>query len=82
MSTSVASGSTANSVTVTQHNDNLNGEPNSIEDNLNENFAKFDEMFTPLINSDPELKEHWTKLTQSCAEAGLALLSSPLSANY
>ena len=71
----VASGSASKSVPVTQLNDNVNGEPNidSFDDNLSQNFAKFDEMFTPLINADPELKEHWSKLTQSCAEAGLSL---------
>ncbi|CAG2121268.1 unnamed protein product, partial [Medioppia subpectinata] len=37
--------------------------PNSFEHNLNTDFAKFDEMFSPLINSDPQLKEHWTRLT-------------------
>ncbi|XP_054160450.1 peroxisomal biogenesis factor 19-like [Oppia nitens] len=29
-------------------------------------------MFSPLINSDPELKEHWSRLTKSCAEAATA----------
>lgn len=43
----------------------------SFADNVNSDFAKFDEMFSPLINSDPELKDHWNKLTKSCAEAGI-----------
>lgn len=67
---SVASGSASKSAPATQPN----GIPNvdSLDDNLSKNFAKFDEMFTPLINADPELKEHWSKLSQSCAEAAEA----------
>jgi hypothetical protein len=43
----------------------------SFADNVNSDFTKFDEMFSPLINSDPELRDHWNKLTKSCAEAGI-----------
>ena len=70
----LATTSTASAIPTTSKDPNSTADPlieGTFEANLNTDFAKFDEMFSPLINSDPDLKDHWTKLTQSCADAGL-----------
>lgn len=67
----VATTSSANASTEQTSSKTVEPNEDSFDANINTDFAKFDEMFSPLINSDPDLKEHWTKLTQSCADAGL-----------
>jgi len=44
----------------------------SAQDPNNDEYSKLDEMLKPILEKDPQLREHWQKLSESCNKAANA----------